>query len=73
MECPNIDDGPFTMQELRKVISSPKQGKTAGPDGILPQVLKNCDLDDLLLSICNRSFTVVEIPSQWSVSTIQNV
>ena len=66
----NIADGLFAMQELKKVKCSLKQGKSAGPDGSPPEVFKNCDFDDFLLSICNRSLTSGEIPSQWSVSTI---
>ena len=33
---------------------SPKK-KKSGDDGIQPEVLKRCDLDDLVLSFCNRA------------------
>ncbi|KAJ8417763.1 hypothetical protein AAFF_G00226060 [Aldrovandia affinis] len=49
----NIDDGSFTVTEFARVKSTLKQGKSAGPDGIPPEVLKNCDLDDIILEICN--------------------
>ena len=48
-----IDNGPFTISELAAVKSTMKQGKSAGPDGIPPEVLKNCNLDDIILEICN--------------------
>jgi hypothetical protein len=48
-----IDDGPFTISELAAVKSTLKQGKSAGPDGIPPEVLKNCNLDDIILEICS--------------------
>ena len=47
-----IDNGPFTISELAAVKSTMKQGKSAGPDGIPPEVLKNCNLDDIILEIC---------------------
>ena len=72
----DIDDGPFTLQELKKVKSSLKQGKSAGawrPDGVPPKVLKNCELNDLLHGVCNRALTIGKIPSQKSASTITPV
>ena len=38
-----IDDGPFTAGELARAKTTVKVGKSAGPDGIPPEVLKNCD------------------------------
>ena len=61
------------MLKLKKVKSSLKQDKSAGPVGIQPEVFRNCDLDDLLLNICNRALTMGEIASQWSISTIRPV
>ena len=64
LTCINVDYMPFTMLERNKVKSSLKQGKSAGPDGIPPEVFKKCDLVDLLHNICNRALTNGEIPSQ---------
>ena len=47
----NINDGPFTTGEFAKVKASLRQGKSAGPDGIPPEVIKNCNLDDVILEI----------------------
>ena len=73
MICTDIYDGPFTMIELKTVKFSLKQGKSAGPDRIPPEVFKNCDLDDLLLNICNKALTTGVKSSSWSVSTITPV
>lgn len=44
-----IADGPFTATEFATVKSTLKQVKSAGPDGIPPEVPKNCDLDNIIL------------------------
>ena len=63
------DDGPLAMQDWRKWNPPSSKTKVQGRMGY-HQKSKNCDLNDLLLSICNRALTLGKIPSQWSVSTI---
>jgi exonuclease III len=75
-ELPNIfedleiDDGPFTIEEYRKVKSSLKAGKAAGPDGIPPDVLKSCDFDDICLEFCNKALLENDKPDLWSFMNI---
>ncbi len=38
-----------------RVKAALKQGKAAGPDDIPPEVLKNCDLDVIVLEMCNTA------------------
>lgn len=64
----NIDDGPFTAQECTRVKASLKQGKSSGPDSIPPEVLKNCELGDIILKICNLALTKNNKPEKWSLS-----
>lgn len=47
------DDGPFTLGELAGAKTTVGVGKSAGPDGIHAEVLKNCDLDNIILEFCN--------------------
>ena len=70
LENLNIDDGPFTAKEYAKVKSTLKQGKSAGPDGITSEVIKNCDLDDIVREHCNRFLKDNIKPEIWSLSNI---
>ncbi|KAJ4937844.1 hypothetical protein JOQ06_002474 [Pogonophryne albipinna] len=65
-----IDDGPFTASELARTKSTVREGKSAGPDGIPPEVLKYCDLDDLILDFCNLALLHNMQPDIWSLSNI---
>ena len=66
----DIEDGPFTASELAKAKATVREGKSAGPDGIPPEVLKNCDLDDLILEFCNLALINNKQPEIWSLSNI---
>ena len=66
----DINDGPFTAAELAKVKATLQQGKSAGPDGIPPEVFKNCEIDIIILKICNLALINNEVPSQWSLANI---
>ena len=66
----NINDGPFTAAELARAKSTLKTGKSAGPDGIPPEVYKYCDLDNINLETCNRALMGNEKPDIWSLSNI---
>ncbi|KAJ4927670.1 hypothetical protein JOQ06_015475 [Pogonophryne albipinna] len=65
-----IDDGPFTASELARVKSTVREGKSAGLDGIPPEVLKYCDLDDLILDFCNLALLYNMQPDIWSLYNI---
>ena len=65
-----IEDGPFTKGEYEKAKSSLRQGKSAGPDNIPPEVFKSCDLDDVVIKICNKVLIENKKPQQWSLSNI---
>ena len=66
----DIPDGPFTLDEYQMVKNKLKRGKGAGPDDIPSEVLKYCDIDDLILEMCNRALLSGEKPSQWTRSNI---
>ena len=64
----DIDDGPFTVTELAQAKGTLRAGKSAGPDGIPPEVLKNCDLDDIMLEFSNQALLQNKLPEVWSLS-----
>ncbi len=65
-----IEDGPFTTAEFKKVKTSLKLGKSAGPDGIPPEVFKCCDFDDIGLGFCNEALMRNDKPELWSFMNI---
>ena len=66
----DINDGPFTLDEFKKVKSSIKIGKAAGPDEIPPDVYKSCDFDEICLDFCNRALMENDKPDLWSYMNI---
>ena len=49
----DIKIGPFDHKEYEVAKASLVEGKTGGEDGIPPEVLKRCDLDNIALDFCN--------------------
>ena len=46
------------------------EGKAGGEDGIVPEILKRCSIDDIILEHCNRALENGHIPESWKISTI---
>ena len=61
-----IDDVDFTLKEMAKVKKQLREGKGSGSDNIPPEVLKRCNLDDILLNFANKLLNDNEKPKQWS-------
>ena len=64
-----IRSDPFDMEEYLAVKKTIVLGKSPGPDGIPPDVLKLCDFDDIILSIANKLFEG-DKPDQWSIGNL---
>ena len=67
----NIDDGDFTIEEYRKAKKACKEGKKPGEDGIVPEILTRCDLDEIMLGFCNQCHRGEEKPKLWSINNIK--
>ena len=66
----NIEDGPFTIEELRLAKKQIVEGKAYGDDSISPKVMKRVDIDDVILKFCNDALCDGLIPDQWKLSNI---
>ena len=61
-----IEDGDFTKLELKAAIKRLRDGKQSGPDNIPPEVLKRCELENIILEFANRLLNEEVKPKQWS-------
>ena len=62
----NIKTGPFTMEEYQNVKKVLQLRKASVEDGIYPEVLKYCNLDETILSYANKLLVDHQKPQQWS-------
>ena len=62
----DINDGPFTPQELEKVKKGLSNGKALGPDNISSEVLKLCNFDEIILSFANKLIIDGIKPEMWA-------
>ena len=46
------------------------EGKDCGEDGVSPEVLKRCQVNDIILEFCNTALLYPKKPSQWSLANI---
>ena len=58
------------MEEYQTVKKRISNGKCPGVDGISPEILKYCDLDETILQYANKLMIDGEKPEQWSLIDI---
>ena len=66
-------ESPFTMDDYKAVKNNIKTGKAADPDGISPEVLKYCDLDEIFLQFANKLRINLYKPDRWSESNLVHI
>ena len=59
----NIKSGPFTNSEHENVRKQIKENKAIGPDGISPEVLKRCEISDIIISFANKILNINKKPT----------
>ena len=66
-----IKEGPFNVEEYVKAKKALTEGKASGEDGITPEILKRCNIDDIILEFCNTAMSGGnDAPDHWSVINI---
>lgn len=62
----------FTEDEVRAELRKVRAGKSAGPDGITPRLLKDCasELAGPLCTIFNMSLKTGHVPARWKTSCL---
>ena len=64
----NMKTVPFTNSEYENVRKQIKKSKATGPDGITPEVLKRCEINDIIISFANKILINHEKPMQLGES-----
>ncbi len=62
-----IRTDPFDTLEYQKAKNAIKEGKSFGEDGVPPEVIKRCNLDEIILDFCNQALLNNRKPDQWSI------
>ena len=57
----------FDEEEYQKAKKSIKEGESFGEDGIPPELLTKCKIDDIILKLCNKALLERQKPEQWSL------
>ena len=66
----SIEDGAFTLKELKDAKKQLRFGKAPGEDGILPEMLKVVDIDDIILKISNKFYMDNQMPDQLGIMNL---
>ena len=60
----------FDEEELRKAIDQLKNGKSCGADEIPGEVIKYCNINDIILHFCNTALHTGQRPKLWDITNI---
>ena len=65
-----IKEGAFTQEEYQRAKKAIVEGEAYGEDGVSPEVLKRCQVNDIILEFYNTGLLHHKKPSQWSFANI---
>ena len=65
-----INEGEFTIEEVKEAKKQMREGKAPGEDGIMPEVLKRVDIDDILLKFDNKALIEHDLADQLAVMNL---
>ena len=61
-----ISDDNITQNKIKHAKNNKKEGKSSGPDEIQIEVIKRCNIDDIIISFANKLLEKGLKPEQWS-------
>ena len=65
-----ITECAFIQEKYQRAKKAIMECKACGEDGVSPEVLKRCQVDDIILEFCNTALLHHKKPSQWSLANI---
>ena len=68
-----IVDTKFTIDEVQDAKKQLSEGKAPGDDGIMPEILKCCDIDDILLHFANKLKINRDKPDQLTILNLKPI
>ena len=68
-----IEDTEFTMEEYVTAKKQVKEGKAPREDGMMPEVVKRCGIDEIVLSFANQILRQQQKPDQLSTLNITTI
>ena len=61
------------MEEVIKARKMVKEGKSPEEDGIMPELLKRCDIDEILIHFANKLLINDEKPEQLTIFNLKRI
>ena len=57
----------FSLEELKEAKKQLRDGKAPDEDGIMPELVRRVDLDDIILKISNKFYIDNQMPEQLGI------